>query len=301
MKEISFFVDDDVDWNTLAVGDTMYLARRRVEKRVLDHGFIALVDSMGTDGDVVDAARVSYGKGTKAVSRDRGLIRYLLKHKHTTPFEMVEFKFHVKCPIFVARQWIRHRTASVNEVSGRYSELSDEFFVPAPDDLAYQSTTNAQGRDGELPEDIAGDILSIIAESERRSYSDYQSLLDTGLSRELSRVVMPVAGYTEFYWKIDLHNLFHFLNLRQDSHAQKEIRAFADAMAEMVKRIVPICWEAYEDYIRGSVTLSRMEARVIAGLLGPVHGIRELLEREGCTSREIDDFFGHFPAEEPSP
>ena len=248
---------------------------------VLDQGFIRVVDYMGDDAAVVQAARVSYGRGTKKVSEDRGLIRYLMRHRHTTPFEMCEIKFHIKLPVFVARQWIRHRTASVNEYSARYSILNREFYIPAPEQLSTQSQDNRQGRGNILQGDEAVRVLEILREDSARNYADYQEMLneddegnviDTkrdGLARELARMNLPLNIYTEWYWKCDLHNLLHFLSLRADPHAQHEIRVYADAMMETLRAWVPITAEAFEDYRIGGVQLSRagLEAvkQMIAG------------------------------------
>jgi len=220
---------------------------------------VKLVDSMGSDSSIVQAARVSYSGGTKSVNDDRGLIRYLMRHRHNTPFEMVEFKFWVKCPIFVARQWLRHRTASVNEVSARYSILPEEFFLP--EHLRFQSKNNKQG--GE--EEMTGDEFLILKQKAScdMAFHTYSELLSKGCSRELARSHLPVSTYTEFFWKMDLHNLFHFLSLRLDSHAQKEIRDLAQQVYDLIKPIVPLSCEAFEDYILGSVTLTRLEVEAI--------------------------------------
>lgn len=261
------------------------------EIQCLDKGFVRLVDVMGDDASIVQAARVSYGKGTKTLHEDRGLIRYLMRHKHTTPFEMVEFKFHVKLPIFVARQWIRHRTANVNEYSGRYSEMKDEFYLPSEEQVRSQSKSNKQGRSDETlsPESIE-EVLESTGAHYEKSYELYQSLLARGLARELSRMVLPVSNYTEWYWKIDLHNLFHFLKLRLDAHAQYEIRVYAEAMAEIVKGIVPIAWEAYEDYMLNSISLSKGEMTVIAKMLGAKEIAPEKCLEYGLSKREADEF-----------
>ena len=234
--------------------------------KVLDHGFVKLVDVMGNDSSIVQAARVSYGKGTKSVNEDEGLIRYLMRHQHTTPFEMVEFKFHCRMPIFVARQWIRHRTANVNEVSARYSEMADIFYEPSPELCTTQSAQNKQGGPGEQ---IAGaaEIAANFVEAQRKIYDEYQLYLSKNMRRELARANLPVSLYTEWYWKIDLHNLFHFLNLRMDAHAQYEIRVFAEAMAGLVKEIVPLAWRAFEDYSLHSFKLTRLEIAVVKDLL----------------------------------
>jgi thymidylate synthase (FAD) len=230
------------------------------EFKVLNHGFVRLVDYMGGDESIVQAARVSYGKGTKSVSEDRTLIRYLMRHQHTTPFEMVEFKFHIKLPIFVARQWIRHRTANVNEYSGRYSIMPEEFYVPEETVIKYQSTSNKQGRDNEeVPPEIRQRVLEILLEEQKSAFKGYQEMLDYNIARELARINLPLSLYTEWYWKIDLHNLFHFLKLRMDKHAQYEIRVYAEKMAEIVKAVVPMAYEAFEDYVLNSVTFSKNE------------------------------------------
>ena len=222
--------------------------------------FVRLVDHMGTDESIVQAARVSYGAGTKSVSDDRALIRYLMRHKHTTPFEMVEFKFHVRAPIYVARQWLRHRTASVNEMSARYSIIPDEYFVP--DSLRKQSNTRGQG--GEEPFGPGGDNLLTKQKSACDfSFYVYDELIEKGVSRELARAHLPQCTFTEFYWKIDLHNLLHFLQLRMEDHAQKEIRDVAIQVYEAIKPIVPVTCEAFEDFRVSSLTLSRLEVEAI--------------------------------------
>lgn len=229
----------------------------------LDHGFVYLVDYMGNDESIVQAARVSYGAGTKKASDSRGLIRYLRRHMHTTPSEMVEFKFHCKMPIFVARQWIRHRTANVNEYSGRYSEMLDEFYVPDAGTLRKQSKTNKQGRNEELSPKEQAEVLELLKEDYRRSYGHYKKYLEMDLAKELARIGLSVANYTQWYWKIDLHNLLHFLGLRLDSHAQYEIRVFGEAMARIIKDAVPISYEAFEDYQLHAMKLSRLEITIL--------------------------------------
>lgn len=248
---------------------------------VLDHGFIALLDAMPrmvpegktADAAIVQAARVSYGHGTKRVNEDRGLIRYLLRHRHTTPFEMVEFKFHVAMPVFIARQWIRHRTASVNEYSGRYSIIPDTFYRPAIDQVRKQSASNRQGGDERFvvfgdsatadaaPTDehrTAEDFLSYLDDA-AAMYARYEDLTKRGVSRELARIGLPISVYTQWYWKCDLHNILRFLSLRLDSHAQFEIRAYAQAMAALIEPIVPMTFEAFRDYELGAMRLSRLE------------------------------------------
>jgi len=247
--------------------------------KCLDHGHVTLVDVMprlAPDGQttadyaIVQAARVSYGDGTKTLNEDRGLIRYLMRHLHTTPFEMCEFKFHCKMPIFIARQWIRHRTANVNEYSGRYSILKDEFFIPEA--ARQQSTQNKQGGEQRLDNATSEQFSDYISSLCGEAYSKYEEFLEKGVSRELARISLPVNLYTEWYWKIDLHNLFHFLALRCDSHAQYEIRVFADAMLDLIRPIVPVSVEAWEDYNdhRGGVKLTRLEVEAIKGTLNRI-------------------------------
>ena len=240
-----------------------------VEKKVHEHGFVRLVDIMGSDGDIADAARVSYGKGTRAVSDNRNLIRYLVRHKHTSPLEMASVKFHLKLPIFVMRQLVRHRTAKLNEYSGRYSIMSDDCYIPEEDYIQPQSVTNKQGRSGELTKGWKKKYYTMIRDITNKATICYDLLVGNktlghgGLSRELSRIVLPVSNYTECYWKIDLHNFFHFCKLRMDSHAQQEIQDYAIPMFEMVKPHFPIATEAFEDYSLESVTLSRMERDIL--------------------------------------
>ncbi|MEX0970600.1 MAG: FAD-dependent thymidylate synthase, partial [Paracoccaceae bacterium] len=227
---------------------------------LLDHGFVRLVDYMGDDGAIVQAARVSYGRGTKAVQNDAGLIRYLMRHWHSTPFEMCEAKFHVKLPVFVARQWIRHRTANVNEYSARYSILDREFYIPAPEQLAAQSVVNNQGRGAVLEGAEAARVLELLKADADRAYDHYEDMLSQdgqqGLARELARMNLPANIYTQWYWKVDLHNLFHFLRLRADAHAQYEIRVYAQKMCEIVADWVPAAYAAFEDYRLGGANLS---------------------------------------------
>ena len=237
--------------------------------KCLDKGFVRLVDSMGGDDAIVQAARVSYGKGTSKVSQDRGLIRYLMRHRHTTPFEMVEFKFHCKMPIFVARQWVRHRTANINEYSLRYSEARDEFYYPDPKHIQLQSALNKQGRTGKIPKKLTDKVLQYFKEISERSFEMYQELNEAGLARELIRAILPVNLYTEWYWKNDLHNLLHFISLRSDSHAQYEIRVFSDAMAESVQKVAPFAWEAYQDYVVQRMRFSRIEQSLLEKQLPP--------------------------------
>ena len=227
---------------------------------VLDHGFVRVVDYMGDDSAIVQAARVSYGAGTKKARDDAGLIRYLMRHWHSTPFEMCELKLHVKLPVFVARQWIRHRTANVNEYSARYSILDREFYIPAPEHLAAQSTTNNQGRGAVLEGEEAARVLDILRHDAMRAYDSYEAMLSQdgqqGLARELARMNLPTNIYTQWYWKVDLHNLFHFLRLRADAHAQYEIRVYADTICDIVRDWVPAAYAAFEDYRLGGAHLS---------------------------------------------
>lgn len=217
------------------------------EFKVLDKGFIRLVDYLGGDDRIVQAARVSYGEGTKSYREDAGLIDYLMRHDHSSPFEQVVLTFHVKLPIFVARQWIRHRTARLNEISGRYSIMKDEFYVPAPEDLATQSEDNKQGRSDEpMEKDQAARLIDFLQQGQKSAYADYSSLIDEGLAREIARINLPLSLYTEWYWQIDLHNLFRFLMLRMDAHAQKEIRLYACTMLDITRAVAPRAVESFE-------------------------------------------------------
>ena len=238
---------------------------------VLDHGFIRVVDYMGDDAAICQAARVSYGKGTKSVQNDEGLIRYLMRHWHSTPFEMCEVKLHVKLPVFVARQWIRHRTANVNEYSARYSILDREFYIPAPEHIAAQSVVNNQGRGEALTGAEAARVLDILKTDSERSYNNYQAMISDdgqrGLARELARMNLPANIYTQWYWKVDLHNLLHFLRLRADAHAQYEIRVYADAICSVVADWVPFAYVAFEDYRLGGATLSETALECVRRML----------------------------------
>jgi thymidylate synthase (FAD) len=238
------------------------------EFKVLDKGFVKLVDYMGDDSSIVEAARVSYGDGTKTVNQDRGLIRYLMRHYHSTPFEMCEIKFHIKCPIFIARQWMRHRTANINEISARYSIIKDEFYVPPIENICKQSKINNQGSGERIADDLSQKIIHKIESTSRDSFDEYGILINEDeLSRELSRMVLPQNTYTEFYWKIDLHNLMHFLRLRADKHAQKEIQLYAKVMLEIMKTWAPITHEAFCDYRMNSVNFSGNDISVLIDLL----------------------------------
>ena len=246
---------------------------------VLDRGFVRVIDYMGDDGAIVQAARVSYGRGTRKVSDDRGLINYLMRMRHTSPFEMCELKLHVKLPIFVARQWIRHRTANVNEYSARYSVLADEFYVPAPEHVASQAGSNRQGRDRVLDPAQAAAVQDTVRVNAERAYADYLALLNqdeagealeperAGLARELARVVLPLNTYTEWYWKTDLHNLLHFIALRADPHAQYEIRAYAEVLLDVVRRWAPLTCAAFEDYRLHAAELSGKALAVLRRML----------------------------------
>jgi thymidylate synthase (FAD) len=261
--------------------------------RVHDHGFVALVDCMPrlvaegqtADSAIVQAARVSYGQGTKQVSEDRGLIRYLLRHRHTTPFEMVEFKFHCAMPIFIARQWIRHRTANINEYSGRYSIMPDRFYQPTIDNVRKQSTTNRQGSEGAIDAGLAQEFLDYLNEGEKR-YAEYLRLTQAGVTRELARIALPQSLYTEWYWKCDLHNILHFLSLRMDSHAQQEIRDYATAMCALIEPIVPITMEAFRDYRMESMHLTRLEIEAIRSGSAEIATTNQREQREWQAKRK---------------
>lgn len=258
---------------------------------LLDHGFIRVIDYMGDDAAIVQAARVSYGAGTKHVQNDEGLIRYLMRHWHSTPFEMCEIKLHVKLPVFVARQWIRHRTANVNEYSGRYSILDREFYIPQPEQLAAQSVVNNQGRGEVLTGAEAARVLEILKRDAAQCYDNYESMLSQdgqqGLARELARMNLPMNIYTQWYWKTDLHNLFHFLRLRADSHAQYEIRVYAEAIAACVRDWVPLAFAAFEDYRMGGATLS---AKAISVLKRQLKGEKVGQEDSGMSKGEWREF-----------
>ena len=260
---------------------------------ILDHGFIRLIDYMGDDAAIVQAARVSYGAGTKHVQNDEGLIRYLMRHWHSTPFEMCEIKLHVKLPVFVARQWIRHRTANVNEYSARYSILDREFYIPAPEHLAAQSVVNNQGRGEVLTGDESARVLDLLKSDANRAYDNYEAMLSTdgqqGLARELARMNLPANIYTQWYWKVDLHNLFHFLRLRADPHAQYEIRVYAEAIAAVVRDWVPLAYAAFEDYRMGGVNLS---AKAVAVVKRRLAGEAVTQETSGMSKGEWREFEG---------
>ena len=253
------------------------------EYPVLDKGFVRLVDYMGGDDRVVQSARVSYGAGTKTYREDSGLIDYLLRNSHTSPFEQVILTFHVKLPIFVARQWIRHRTARLNEISGRYSVMKDDFYVPAPDDVALQSTDNKQGRSAEpMDKTQAEKVRTVLADGQRNAYAAYTSLVDEGIARELARINLPLSTYTEWYWQIDLHNLFHFLKLRLDAHAQKEIRLYAEVLFDIAKKVAPKCCESFKRHVLAAVHFSGEEFAELQKRLEGGEG--------GLTGKELERF-----------
>ncbi|MDX2050417.1 MAG: FAD-dependent thymidylate synthase [Rickettsiaceae bacterium] len=264
--------------------------------KVLDHGFIRVIDYMGTDSSIVQAARVSYGKGTKKTNQDKGLINYLMRHRHTTPFEMCEIKLHVKLPIFIARQWVRHRSASINEYSARYSVMGSDFYLPRETDLAPQSKVNKQGRESaSIPTKDAERVLAILREDAERCYSHYVTLMNedehgnvidpscTGITRELARMNLTLNHYTEWYWKIDLHNLLHFLSLRADSHAQFEIREYAYKILEIVQKWVPYTYEAFLEYRKEGALFSRTGLSIIKKM---IKGEKVTSESSGLSARE---------------
>jgi thymidylate synthase (FAD) len=254
---------------------------------VLDKGFVRLVDYLGGDLRVVQAARVSYGAGTKSYREDSGLIDYLLRNRHTSPFEQVILTFHVKLPIFVARQWVRHRTARLNEISGRYSVMKDDFYVPEPGDIALQSADNKQGRSNELlaPE-LSTSIRAKLEESQRSAYSDYKSLIEQGIAKEIARINLPLSLYTEFYWQIDLHNLFHFLELRLHKHAQKEIRLYARVLLDIAEKVAPASCASFKRHILEAVTFSSSELTELKRRLSGGEGETRLSEREQALFNE---------------
>ena len=265
---------------------------------ILDHGFIRVIDYMGNDNSIVQAARVSYGKGTKKVNTDSGLIKYLMRHWHSTPFEMCEIKYHVKLPIFIARQWIRHRTANVNEYSARYSILDKEFYLPSKENLAAQSTNNRQGRGNVISGGQAEEVLSLLKDDAERTYKNYEEMLNerydgsvinenkTGLARELARMNLTLNTYTQWYWKTDLLNLMNFLRLRADHHAQYEIRAYADVMLNTLKRWVPITYDAFMDYRVGGTEISSKGKKVIQKLIS---GEKVDIDKSGLSKREWNE------------
>jgi thymidylate synthase (FAD) len=261
---------------------------------VLDKGFVRLVDYLGGDQRIVQAARVSYGEGTKTFRQDRGLIQYLMRNHHTSPFEQVVLTFHAKMPIFVARQWVRHRTARLNEISGRYSVMRDEFYLPPEEGIAFQSEDNKQGRSHQVFDTTAaGSIRTRMEQEQNRSYRHYSDLIGQGVARELSRINLPLSLYTEWYWQIDLHNLFHFLALRLDPHAQFEIRSYAEVMLSMTRAVAPVACEAFEEHVLGSTTFSRTEWSVVRDIISTGRDalpdpLETLAEQRGLSRREIE-------------
>ena len=274
---------------------------------VLDHGFVRVIDYMGDDTSIVQAARVSYGKGTKQVSTDSGLIKYLMRHWHSTPFEMCEIKYHIKLPIFIARQWIRHRTANVNEYSARYSILDKEFYLPNKENLAAQSKNNRQGRGEILTGDQAKEVLNLLKHDAERTYDNYETMLNerydgsvidekkSGLARELARMNLTLNTYTQWYWKTDLLNLMNFLRLRADSHAQYEIRAYADVMLDTLKKWVPITFEAFMDYRVGGTEVSSKGKMVLKDIIS---GKNINIESSGLSKREWNELMNAFDLDE---
>lgn len=257
-------------------------------------GFVRVVDYMGSDEAIVQMARTSYGKGTKAKNEDRGLIRYLMKHRHTSPFEGAVLKLHLKMPIFVARQWVRHRTASLNEYSARYSEVKDEFFIPTLGDVQGQSKSNKQGSEGQLDRDTQSDFINMCEATAMASYANYKGHIEDGVARELARINLPLTSYTEMYWQMNLHNLLHFCKLRSDPHAQKEIRAYSDVILhEVVKQWTPLTYEAFIDYVMEAETFSKQEMEVIRGLFQAQNKTTQgLLINSGnhSSQREVNEF-----------
>ncbi len=256
------------------------------EHKVLDHGFIRVMDYMGSDSAIVQAARVSYGKGTKQISQDEALIKYLMRHHHTTPFEMCEIKFHVKLPIFVARQWIRHRTANVNEYSARYSILDNKFYTPKPEQVAKQSDNNKQGSGEAFDPDTSKEIIDSLTNDSNLVYSHYEKFIEQGLVREIARTNLTLNYYTQFYWKIDLHNLLHFLKLRADKHAQYEIRVYAEVMLDIIKKWVPLAYNAFVEYCLESACISRTGLEIIRKL---IKGENVTKEESNIGKREWDE------------
>lgn len=253
------------------------------EIKVLDHGFIRLIDYMGNDAAVVQAARVSYGTGTKTLREDVGLINYLISHRHSSPLEMCEIKLHVKLPIFVARQWIRHRTGSFNEYSGRYSVMDKDFYTPSSENLGLQSTSNNQGREGRLDESVARTSIESIADHSKAAYLLYEDLLHNDVAREIARMVLPVNFYSQWYWKVNLKNLLDFLVLRTDPHAQYEIRVYAEEIEKILRQWLPVVYSAYKNHMKGGVNFSAEAIKVIRSMIAgdtPIEGIDALGKRE---------------------
>jgi thymidylate synthase (FAD) len=268
------------------------------EIKVLDHGFVRLVDYLGGDARIVQAARVSYGDGTKTVREDAALIDYLLRNRHTSPFEQVIFTFHVKMPIFVARQWIRHRTARLNEISGRYSVMRDEFYVPNPTEVRKQSKKNRQGGDtAEVPAELRERVIAQLTTGQERIYDEYEELLEDDVARELSRITLPLSLYTEMYWQIDLNNLFHFLRLRMDWHAQYEIRVYGDAMAKVARAVCPLAYQAFEEHVLHGRNFARSEIELLKQALDQ-DKLAAALEASGMRPTRRREFLGKLGLED---
>ena len=272
-------------------------------RKVHEHGFVVLADHMGSDADIAESARISYGQGTKTINDDRNLIRYLMRHQHTTPFEMCEVKFMIKMPIFIMRQLVRHRTASINEYSGRYSEMSEEFYIPNSNYIAPQSLTNRQGRDGSMDVSTTSRVLARMQHVNKIAYDSYQDQLEDNLSRELSRISLPLSNYTIIYWKANLKNFLHMIRLRADSHAQQEIQDFANAMYELAKPLFPIACEAWEDYQQDGMCLSKQEIRMLQSIVNKdkwfdyesgMRNDKAIREQHGISQRELDEFRSKF-------
>lgn len=288
------------------------LARFEHPIPVLDHGYVKLVDCMGTDDRIDSAARTSYGGGeeeARTQAEVRGLNRYMRRHRHTTPSEHCVMTMHVRLPIFVARQFVRHRTQAISEISGRYTVLKEEFYVPERGQICYQSTTNGQGRSGVVEEEYANKVIDLMTGMSVEAFAEYNAMLEAGVAKETARMVLPLNAYTEWTFTMNAHNLFHMLGLRMDSHAQWEIREYADAMAQIIKAWLPFSYEAWEDYAFKAITLSRMEASLTRkafamldkAMPGMLQNMLEFdLKQDGCSKREIDDFVRNFlPSETP--
>ena len=262
----------------------------------LDKGFVRLVDYLGGDSRIVQSARVSYGSGTKTVREDQGLINYLMRNHHTSPFEQVILTFHCKMPIFIARQWVRHRTARLNEISGRYSVMEDEFYLPLPENIRKQSKRNKQARSEErIGNDTEQEVLDQLENEQRMLYAGYTNLIELGVAREIARINLPLSLYTEWYWQIDLHNLFHFLKLRLDDHAQYEIRVYAEALAQCAKAVAPMAYSAFEEFILHNVSFSRIELQALHALLAgepnPLEGRqRDIFEEKLAKASRLKDY-----------
>ncbi len=260
------------------------------EFQVLDHGFVRLVDYLGGDQRIVQSARVSYGEGTKTLREDKTLIDYLLRNKHTSPFEQVILTFHVKMPIFVARQWIRHRTARLNEISGRYSVMRDEFYTPKGEEVRFQSKRNKQGSSTQdVPDDMRNKVIALLQQEQQQLYSDYEGMLEDGIARELARINLPLSLYTEMYWQIDLNNLFHFLRLRMDWHAQYEIRVYGDTMAQLTKAVAPLAYEAFEEHLLHGRNFSKTELDFIRSSLD-LNKLAEAIARSDLRETRQQEF-----------